>query len=308
MLNLSRIALSVTSLIALAVPACTGVDGGGIEDEENATAGGKADSIVEGSNESRAILAFLNDGETEIAQLDNDAGLTTRVATNLVNHRKGPDRRDGTSDDDFFDSIAEVDAVPYVGSTAMSAILEHAIELRAAFPTLTVSLVGTEYNEATDAHRKVSLDTLNAQFDGPDFPKKMTLGGNDGDKFNAMLAQLAVANEKLNRDVEMDYTWDPSDYTGLCYTGKAKDIQKTVDALRESMFSIYMGVQAERYGTTKKVFSSSDWLDLQREENPQTVAVWENYNTSSSDYLMMTDGGQQGDGTEFFAVRIKRCP
>ena len=52
----------------------------------------------------------------------------------------------------------------------------------------------------------------------------------------------------------------------------------------------------------------AEWLDNQREENPETVAVWENFNTSSTDYLMMTDGGQQGDGTEFFAVRIKRCP
>jgi hypothetical protein len=28
---------------------------------------------------------------------------------------------------------------------------------------------------------------------------------------------------------------------------------------------------------------------------------------SSTAYLMMTDGGQQGDGTEFFAVLIPRC-
>src|SRR5665647_3243500 len=223
-------------------------------------------------------------------------------------HRKGPDRRDGGDDDDFFDNLAEVDAVPYVGSTAMAALATHAMELRDAFPTLTVSLVGKEYNETTERWNKVKLDSLNAAFDGPDFPKTMTLGGNDGDKFSAVLAQLEIANTKLHRKVEMDYTWDPSEYSGLCYTGKPKDIQKTVDALRESMFSIYMGVQAERYGTTKKVFYDADWLDNQREENAEIVAVWESYNTSSTDYLMMTDGGQQGDGTEFFAVTIPRCP
>jgi hypothetical protein len=81
------------------------------------------------------------------------------------------------------------------------------------------------------------------------------------------------------------------------------------------MFSIYMGVQGERFGTTKRFYFSgpggdteAEWIAAQNEQgNEDTMKVWTSYATSSTAYLMMTDGGQQGDGTEFFATLIKKC-
>ena len=180
--------------------------------------------------------------------------------------------------------------------------------------TLTFFLVGREYNEAAGEWKKVPLDSLNADLEAAGlekFHKAITVGAQDGAKFQAILDRIETLNEKLHRDIELEATWDPSEYEGLCYNGTAAGVMKTVDGLRGSAFSEYMGVQAERYGTRKKVHveTEAEWLRMQREDNDHgdTVKAWENFDTRSNAFLMMTDGGQQGDGTELFAVLIPRC-
>jgi hypothetical protein len=93
-------------------------------DDENdpALAGGKADGTSYTECELGAVVAYLNSGVT-IAGLET-AGVHSRAADNLVEHRDGEDGDTGTADDDMFDDIAEVDAVPYVGPIAMRALVE----------------------------------------------------------------------------------------------------------------------------------------------------------------------------------------
>lgn len=81
-----------------------------------------------GSVEEAGILAFLNDASTTFTLLDVDLGLDRRAAENLVAHRDGADGATGTADDRPFTSIDEVDAVSYVGSVALQAILSWASE------------------------------------------------------------------------------------------------------------------------------------------------------------------------------------
>lgn len=118
--RLPAFALCLTSLFA-----CAPTDSGDVEDGENDQAGGKADSIAEGSAEAAAILALLNDASVDKDELDLEAGLTSRAAGNLIKHR------DGTSPGSLlnrFDDLSEVDGVPYIGATAMKALLRYAIE------------------------------------------------------------------------------------------------------------------------------------------------------------------------------------
>lgn len=92
--------------------------------------GGKADSAslaLEGTREGDGVLRLLNDGEgTTFERLDIAAGLDRRAAENLIAHRDGPDGAYGTDDDDLFDTISEVDAVRWVGPSALERLTEFA--------------------------------------------------------------------------------------------------------------------------------------------------------------------------------------
>jgi hypothetical protein len=185
--------------------------------------------------------------------------------------------------------------------------------------TLTFFLVGQEWDERASEWKKVPLDSLNADLERAGlkkFNKAITVGAQEGAKFKDILDRIEEANEKLTRKIEFDHTWDPSEYEGLCYNGTAAGVSKVIEGLRGSAFSEYMGVQAERWGSRKKIHYGADgddteagWLRYHREENDHgdTVKAWESFDTRSTAYLMFTDGGQQGDGTELFATTIDRC-
>lgn len=114
---------SVLSLIA--VSACVEP-----EVEDGATdsfPSGKADGgIDEGSPEAIGVLALVNDPQLTAAGLKAEAGITSRVATNIVKHRRGADGAVDTADDDKFDTLAELDAIPYVGPATLAALLDAA--------------------------------------------------------------------------------------------------------------------------------------------------------------------------------------
>ncbi len=115
---------SLSFLLFGSVPGC--VDADDIEDSENAPfPSGKADGgIDEGSPEALGVLALVN-GATETANtLKSGAHLTTRVATNIITHRNGPDGTIGTADDNPFGTLAELDKVPYVGPATLAALLD----------------------------------------------------------------------------------------------------------------------------------------------------------------------------------------
>ncbi|HMV66533.1 MAG TPA: nuclease A inhibitor family protein [Myxococcota bacterium] len=83
--------------------------------------------VAERTPQAAAILALLNDPATTLTTLDIDAALERRAATNLINYRNGRDRVVGTADDNRFDTLAEADAVAYVGDAAIAALLAYAV-------------------------------------------------------------------------------------------------------------------------------------------------------------------------------------
>ena len=91
------------------------------EDPESAD-----DVVLPGETaEAITILEFLNDGATTFELLDADVGLDVRAAQNLIAHRDGDDLEPGTADDDLFDTMDELDAVPYVGPAAVAKLTEY---------------------------------------------------------------------------------------------------------------------------------------------------------------------------------------
>lgn len=126
LVNLASL-VATTSLLAglAATPGCVDAD---VEDGENDSfaSDGKSDGITEGSREAMAVLALVNGPTLTAAELKNDAGVTTRVATNIMKKRNGADALPGTADDDAFDTLLELDKVPYVGPATFNALLAYA--------------------------------------------------------------------------------------------------------------------------------------------------------------------------------------
>ncbi|MFO0635476.1 MAG: phospholipase D-like domain-containing protein [Nannocystaceae bacterium] len=122
----SKLLFVAWTLIAGACSSTADVAG---DPENGSFGGGKADGGIDpDSAEARAVLALVNDPEIDVAILDDDAGLNAKAARNIIAHRDGADAMVGTADDDRFDDLAELDAVPFVGQSAFNALLEYATE------------------------------------------------------------------------------------------------------------------------------------------------------------------------------------
>ena len=100
------------------------------EEVDAGKADGAAAWLVDGTPEAVGVLRMLADPFATQDVLDIDAGLDARAADNLVAHRNGPDGvyEEGHGDDEPFTSIAQVDAVPWVGPSALGKLLDFALQ------------------------------------------------------------------------------------------------------------------------------------------------------------------------------------
>ncbi len=106
------------------------------------------------SPETAGVLALVNSASLQV--LDVDARLDARAARNIVSHRDGADATPGTADDDRFDDLPELDAVPYVGPVALDLLLEHAYALGLVGPDTSTArcLIISEYGEGHGNYNK----------------------------------------------------------------------------------------------------------------------------------------------------------
>ncbi|MBS1123635.1 MAG: hypothetical protein H6Q90_5863 [Deltaproteobacteria bacterium] len=115
---LPALALSFCTL-ACAAEAIDGRDDAFIVDGKSDTGG-----IVENSAEAAAVLYLAN--TTSYADLTGELGLATKSADNIVAVRDGDDRTAETDDDARFTTLAQLDAVPFVGPIAFDKLLQYA--------------------------------------------------------------------------------------------------------------------------------------------------------------------------------------
>ena len=85
-----------------------------------------ARSSWEGTPEGVGLIEFINDESTTFEVLDITVGLDRRGAGNLIAHRDGGDRLWGTTDDDIYNSVDEIDAVRFVGPASIDRMVTYA--------------------------------------------------------------------------------------------------------------------------------------------------------------------------------------
>jgi DNA uptake protein ComE-like DNA-binding protein len=71
-------------------------------------------------SDSAAVLALVNYPGTDVDLLDTQVGLDSRAARGIIAHRNGADGIAPSSDDVPFTTIADLDAIPYVGDSAFT--------------------------------------------------------------------------------------------------------------------------------------------------------------------------------------------
>ena len=103
-------------------------------DEQEPEGAASSGAILEGTAPAVGVLALLNHPATTLKVLDDDVPLDKRAAENLIARRNGADGIGGNADDKRYLSIAEVDAVAFVGPAALDALTKYA-ELADWVPT-----------------------------------------------------------------------------------------------------------------------------------------------------------------------------
>ncbi len=125
---MKRPLLALSPTLLLLLPACAPEESDPLDGEDDTfVSDGKTDSgIPEGSDEACAVLklASLADLET----IDEDAAVHRWAAENIVAYRRGPDGQAGTEDDEWFNSLVELDSVRWVGKQTFDRLLAYATE------------------------------------------------------------------------------------------------------------------------------------------------------------------------------------
>lgn len=109
-----------------------------------------------------AMLSFLNDPATDLAMLDDEIGIESRAAAEIIAHRNGPDGIFPSGDDHRFDTLEELDAVKFVGNMAMTMLREYVADHPAPSGSLVegVEFTATENSAVLWGVNSATLEEL----------------------------------------------------------------------------------------------------------------------------------------------------
>ena len=82
----------------------------------------------DGTAEATALLVFLDHELTDIQVLEHSVGLDMRATHSLLKYRDGSDGERGTLDDNGFDTVWEVDNIPGVAESGLTAMVDYALD------------------------------------------------------------------------------------------------------------------------------------------------------------------------------------
>lgn len=122
MLTRAAMFRSIATLVTLSLLAC-GPNTAELTDDGY---GETASELTLSPAAAAQLLAVVNYPGTGLATLDEKLGLDARAAQNIILYRNGLDGRCPSVDDNFFESIGELDAIPYVGDAALTMLLAYA--------------------------------------------------------------------------------------------------------------------------------------------------------------------------------------
>lgn len=132
-----RRTLGSTTLLLVA---CSAPDVAGDGENDPFSPGGKGDAIGLDEADECAVRKLANTATDD--ELRDDVGLARNAADGIIAHRVGSDGVAGTADDGFFDDIAALDAVPYVGSKSLDAMIDYVKYAGIACGVVDVQLLG----------------------------------------------------------------------------------------------------------------------------------------------------------------------
>ena len=95
-------------------------------DDSFLSAGGKSDTtgVAEGTPQARAVLRVANGAS--YATLHDVVGLYAPAAKHVIAYRAGADGTLGTADDRVIATLAELDAIPYIGPVSFGELVDYA--------------------------------------------------------------------------------------------------------------------------------------------------------------------------------------
>ncbi|MGE0784886.1 MAG: phospholipase D-like domain-containing protein [Sandaracinaceae bacterium] len=146
---------------ALALGACVASSPDG-EDDVGLVPGGKADGSDYSACELSAVVSQLNGGLGADRLIE--AGVHSRAARNLVERRNGTDGEFGTDDDRLFETIADVDAVSWVGPVAIQQLVDMVQDRCQAGPTQAEVIMSPQVPD--QSHLARIRDLINEVPDG----------------------------------------------------------------------------------------------------------------------------------------------
>jgi phosphatidylserine/phosphatidylglycerophosphate/cardiolipin synthase-like enzyme len=92
-------------------------------DESFMAADGRALGMTDTSDDGRAVVRAANLATVDELVSSDAVGLVATSAKSLVAYRRGPDGVDGTADDRTIATLAELDAVPWIGKRSLTHLL-----------------------------------------------------------------------------------------------------------------------------------------------------------------------------------------
>lgn len=141
------------------VAACSGAVGAGDAISES--------SLTLPATDAARVLAFVNYPGTDVDVLDHAVGLDARAAANIAAQRNGADGVTPSADDRPFTTIAQLDAVPFVGDSALGKLQAYseAHPAPAAETVEGVQLAGWQSQAVVWGVNQASLADLDALLD-----------------------------------------------------------------------------------------------------------------------------------------------
>ena len=141
-------------VVVVVVAVAAALAGGGAADFDDADA-----TVDTAALDADSIVAFVNGPDATDDVLVRDVGLQRRTAASIVAHVRGGDGLLGTADDHLVQSLAELDAVKYVGPATLAALDAYVHTLT---PGATVIVEGVQLT-AADVAAMLSLANTAAQ-------------------------------------------------------------------------------------------------------------------------------------------------
>jgi hypothetical protein len=186
--------------------------------------------------------------------------------------------------------------------------------------TLEFKNTGTYYvkRKGQEKEYSVNITKLNRRLKElglPSVPAKWVLSADNVIDAKKFALTIEKANAKLAHTVFMNalrgYMWQ---LPNICYRGRPEEVWPLMQKLTGSIFHPDQGFLAVRYGSQQKILSDElgaatrkEWQAIYGEEGADQIDTWVNYNPGSKVVLVMSNLGDQGDGTDLYATAIVPC-